>query len=196
MKETRHLGVYGIVIHDNKILLVKKSRGAYTGKYDLPGGSIEHGEKPVETLKRELLEEVGVNIKSFKLYDANSVIVNWFHHEEMENMHHIGIIYIVDIENDTIKETSDGQDSLGAKWISIEELNKDMISPLVYEELIKLGYFHNSLFLIDTNNNKIKNNKNEFINILKCNRKSLGDELYFKIFNLVNAELDLKTINV
>ena len=50
MKETRHLGVYGIVIHDNKILLVEKSRGAYTGKYDLPGGSIEHGEKPIETL--------------------------------------------------------------------------------------------------------------------------------------------------
>ncbi len=43
---------------------------------------------------------------------------------------------------------------------------------------------------------KIKNNKNEFVNILKSNRKSLGDELYFKIFNLVNAELDLKTINV
>ena len=140
MKETRHLGVYGIVIHDNKILLVKKSRGAYTGKYDLPGGSIEHGEKPVETLKRELLEETGVNIKSFKLYDANSVVVDWLHHEEMENMHHIGIIYIVDIESDNVKEKSDGQDSLGAKWIAIEELNKDIISPLVYEELIKLGY--------------------------------------------------------
>ena len=44
--------------------------------------------------------------------------------------------------------------------------------------------------------NKIKNNKSEFINILKTNRKSLGEKLYFKIFNIVNAELDIKTINV
>ncbi len=44
--------------------------------------------------------------------------------------------------------------------------------------------------------NKIKNNKSEFINILKNNRGLLGDELYFKIFNIVSAELDIKTINV
>ncbi len=39
MVNTTHLGVYGIVIKEDKILLVKKSRGAYIGKYDLPGGS-------------------------------------------------------------------------------------------------------------------------------------------------------------
>lgn len=44
--------------------------------------------------------------------------------------------------------------------------------------------------------NKIKNNKSEFINILKANRKSLGEELYFKIFDIVNIELDIKTVNV
>lgn len=43
---------------------------------------------------------------------------------------------------------------------------------------------------------KIKNNKSEFINILKANRKLLGEELYFKIFDIVNAEIDIKTINV
>ncbi len=140
MEETRHLGVYGIIINDNKILLVKKARGAYTGKYDLPGGSIEHGEKPVETLKRELMEEAGVDIKKYKLFDANSVVVKWQHHDKLEEMHHIGIIYIVEISSSSVKETSDGQDSLGAKWLPIESLNKDMISPLAYEELIKLGY--------------------------------------------------------
>lgn len=43
---------------------------------------------------------------------------------------------------------------------------------------------------------KINGNKNEFINILKSNRKSLGDDLYYKIFNNVSTELDIKTINV
>lgn len=43
---------------------------------------------------------------------------------------------------------------------------------------------------------KINNNKSEFINILKANRKSLGKDLYFKIFDTINTELDIKTINV
>ncbi len=68
MKETRHLGVYGLIIKNNRIALVLKSRGAYTGKLDLPGGSFEHGERPEETLKREIKEELNVDIKDYKSY--------------------------------------------------------------------------------------------------------------------------------
>ncbi|HUT22067.1 MAG TPA: NUDIX domain-containing protein [Candidatus Bipolaricaulota bacterium] len=41
----------------------------YVGKYDyhkLPGGGIEGNETPIETLKRECLEEVGCEIKNIK----------------------------------------------------------------------------------------------------------------------------------
>ena len=43
---------------------------------------------------------------------------------------------------------------------------------------------------------KIKDNKNEFINILKSNRKTLGDNLFYKIYSSVSTDLDIKTINV
>lgn len=43
---------------------------------------------------------------------------------------------------------------------------------------------------------KIDNNKNEFLNILKSNRSSIDKDEYFKIYNFIKAELDLKTINV
>ena len=42
---------------------------------------------------------------------------------------------------------------------------------------------------------KISNNKSEFLNILKNNQSTIDNETYFKIYNAVNAELDLKTIN-
>lgn len=42
---------------------------------------------------------------------------------------------------------------------------------------------------------QIESNKNEFINILKSNKLLIEKETYFKIYNLINAELDLKTIN-
>lgn len=140
MKETRHLGVYGVIIENEKILLVKKARGAYTGKLDLPGGSIEYGEKPIETLRRELMEETNCEIKNIKLIDANSAVVNWLHHEEMESMHHIGIIYEAEVINRDIKLDADGQDSLGACWYDIKELSKEDISPLTYDALILKNY--------------------------------------------------------
>lgn len=140
MKETRHLGVYAAIIENDSILLVKKARGAYLGKLDLPGGSIEHGEKPEETLKRELKEETNCDIKDAKLIDANSVVVNWLHHRENENMHHIGIIYKVSLLTHNIKKDADGLDSLGAIWYKIKDLNKEIISPLTLETLELLGY--------------------------------------------------------
>ena len=137
MKDTRHLGVYGVIVKDDRVLLVKKSRGAYTGKYDLPGGSLEHGEKPVETLKREIMEEVGVNVKNCRIMDANSVVVDWDNPyiNEREHMHHIGIIYDVEIEDGDIKTDADGLDSLGAVWYSLSKIKKEKISPLTYETL-------------------------------------------------------------
>ena len=145
MIKRKHLGVYGIIINNKNILLVKKSRGAYTGKLDLPGGSFEHGETPVETLKREIKEETNAEIKNYSIYSADSVIVNWVNHdksEEIKNMHHIGIIYYVEIEkNSKIRKAADGEDSLGAAWYNIESLRKDDISPLTYNTLKTKGYF-------------------------------------------------------
>lgn len=137
MVDTTHLGVYGIVIKEDKILLVKKSRGAYIGKYDLPGGSFEHGEKPIETLKREFEEEAGIKITKAKIVDANSAVVKWENPyiDKMENMHHIGIIYEVESYEGTIKEDADGLDSLGACWYPIANLKEEDISPLTYDAL-------------------------------------------------------------
>jgi 8-oxo-dGTP pyrophosphatase MutT (NUDIX family) len=39
-----HVGVYGIYIKNNAVLMIKKSRGPYKGMYDLPGGRMEQGE--------------------------------------------------------------------------------------------------------------------------------------------------------
>lgn len=138
MLEKRHLGVYGLIIENGKIALVLKSRGAYTGKLDFPGGSFEHGERPEETLIREIKEELNATVKTYKLFDVESVVIDWMHHNEMEHMHHIGIYYLVELETNELKTDADGQDSLGAKWYDISSLEESMVSPLVWIELKKL----------------------------------------------------------
>ena len=55
----------GIIIEDNKLLLVS---GGNNNFFWMPGGKLEIGETPEDALKRELREELGVELSSFKPY--------------------------------------------------------------------------------------------------------------------------------
>ena len=144
MRNHRHIGVYGLIIKEDKIILIKKKTGPYDGKLDLPGGSIEFGETPSETLKRELQEEVGINILDYNLFDASSVLVDWDYNNEIIKTEHIGIFYKVSNYNGDIKKEIEidnvNDDSLGADFYDIKDLTKDKLSAIVILELEKLGY--------------------------------------------------------
>lgn len=142
MYKHRHIGSYGLIIENDKIVLIRKARGAYTGKLDLPGGSFEFGESPEDTVKREVFEEVGVNVVSCSLFDGNSCCVKWFNKEkdDIEELHHLGYFYKIKIDTDELKTDEDGLDSLGANWYNISELNEEDVSPFTWLELKKLGY--------------------------------------------------------
>ena len=56
--------VRAIVFRDQAVLVVTDHDGQ---RYILPGGRLEEGEMPLETLKREVLEETGWNLINAKL---------------------------------------------------------------------------------------------------------------------------------
>lgn len=145
MKEYKQYGVYGLIIKDGKILLIKKFGGPYDKKLDLPGGTIEFCEKPTETLKRELLEEVGIEVVDYQLFDADSVAFEWQYKDDvLVKVHHTGIFFkVLDYKNEIRKEVKVDEvndDSLGAEWYDISNLKKDELSAIAIIELQKLGY--------------------------------------------------------
>lgn len=136
-----HVGSYGVIIQDGKIALIKKARGGYKGLYDLPGGGIEHDETPLEALTRELMEEIGVSIVKAELLDAVSKTFKWDVNDKLiQDLHHIGILYRVEIESDELKTDADGLDSLGGEWKDIDKVKEEDVSPFTWMALKKLGY--------------------------------------------------------
>lgn len=87
-KEKKRIALLFIVI-DNKVLLFKRSPEETTnpGKYGMLGGHIEKGETPEEALKREIKEEAGVELGSFKklkTYELDDVQLNVFYTNEFD----------------------------------------------------------------------------------------------------------------
>ena len=143
-KEHRHIGAYGLLIENDKILLIKKKTGPYDGLLDLPGGTIEFNEKPIDALKREFVEETGINITKYELFDANSASPTWYYQDMIINVHHIGIFYkILSYENNIkkhLKIDEKNDDSLGAEFYSISKLKRKELSDIAILELEKMGY--------------------------------------------------------
>ena len=142
--EYKHLGVYGLVIKGEKVLLIKKAVGPYKGKLDLPGGTVNFGERPNETLIREFDEETGLAITDYSLFDVDSVKFLYKENDKSIMVHHVGIFYkILGYEND-IKENISvdlvNDDSLGAGFYKISSLRKKDLSKIAILELEKLGY--------------------------------------------------------
>jgi len=124
-----HLGAYARIKKGGEFLLIKKSRGPYIGKYDLPGGKIEHGESPEQALKRELVEETGLEAKELKLFRNLSVKVDFKDERGDVSMHQIGLIYDVEVKDSKLVNDMEFEDSLGAEWVNIDSLKSDDLSP-------------------------------------------------------------------
>lgn len=132
MKQLKHIGVYGLLIKDNKILLIKKCGGPYDGKLDLPGGTIEFNEGIEDALIREFKEEVGIDILDYELFNVVSTNIKWIHKGEELETKHIAILYkINNYENDikdNIEITEINDDSMGAEYYDIDLLTDDKLS--------------------------------------------------------------------
>lgn len=131
-KYHRAFGVYGILVKDDKLLVINKNGGPYINRYDLPGGSLEDGEALAEAMKREFLEETGLEIDIEENIGVIDFKLPWVW-RGFTNVHHIAVYYSVkDIGGEiSIPEQFNGQDSLGAVWVSEKDVTLYNASPLV-----------------------------------------------------------------
>ncbi len=136
MTRTRfHLPVLGIIFNDKKqVLLIQRynPRSIHSHlKWAFPGGGIEFGEHPNETLIREVREEVGVKIDPIEdaLFIANHVF-------EETRTHVVCLCYPAVFKNGKI-DTSRDKATKDAKWFTVNEIDYSVCLPKTKEILHK-----------------------------------------------------------
>jgi 8-oxo-dGTP diphosphatase len=60
-----------VIMRDGKLLLARRAEGSsFAGYWETPGGKVEPGESPEQTVRRELREEMDVTTTSERMWDA------------------------------------------------------------------------------------------------------------------------------
>jgi 8-oxo-dGTP diphosphatase len=136
-QEKRYIA-HGILIQDEKVLLLRRAQGRYEGGlWDIPGGTVEEGEKPEEAAIREFQEEAGLRVQ------IQSEIARW------TNMDTKGrpilfetITFLVELLDASDRTVSISHEHDAYEWVDIHHISHFPVVPHVppaVDVLIAMG---------------------------------------------------------
>jgi 8-oxo-dGTP diphosphatase len=109
------LTVDGLILKDKKVLLIKRKNYPFKGKWALPGGFVDYGEKTEDTAIREVFEETGLKTK------INNLVGVYSDPNRDPRGHTVSVIYLLEICGGKLKSSDDASD---AKFFDLNQLPK------------------------------------------------------------------------
>jgi 8-oxo-dGTP diphosphatase len=103
---------------EGRILITeRRCKGPFDGLWEFPGGKIDNGESPAAALRRELAEELGIEITNVQPYMD-------LHHEYPDRIVDLEFFLVTDWQGEPR-----GLESQGLRWVRPSELNVDELLP-------------------------------------------------------------------
>jgi len=127
------VGIGGIVLKDESILLVKRGNPPNQGCWGVPGGCLELGETLREGVAREVREECGIEIEVGELFD----VFETFQKDEEGRLefHYVLLDFIArHISGDPVP----GGDALECRFIPLANVREYDLTPGVRELLDRM----------------------------------------------------------
>jgi len=105
---------------DDKYLAIKRAKNVEVGTWEVPGGKVDLNEKVEDALKREIKEELGINIKINKF-------IGWGQgfnclHESGHTDHRFVLYFECEIVSGELR--LDGIEAKESKWATWNEFKK------------------------------------------------------------------------
>lgn len=126
MEKKTFVAMKAIILNENnEVLIVQESSKdptrSHIGKWDLPGGRLEFGEDPVEGLKREIKEEVGLEVEIEKPVD----ISYWMPKKNEEEWYIVALFMICKPLSTEVKISNFEHEAF--KWSSLHDLEEGVL---------------------------------------------------------------------
>ncbi|HJU93857.1 MAG TPA: NUDIX domain-containing protein [Pyrinomonadaceae bacterium] len=102
-----------VIFNDKGQVLLLKHRFRSGSGWGLPGGFLEKGEQPLEALKRELREEIGMEVESAKIFLARS----------FKKPRQVEILFLCRANGDVKPQAMEVE---RAEWFLVESLPDDL----------------------------------------------------------------------
>jgi len=113
------VGVGAVIVCEGKILLEKRKSAPGKGKWSVPGGLVELGERIEQAVIREVKEETGLEVEKPRLID---VVDDVSLDEKGAIKYHFVIVdYVINVMRGVPKAASDAED---LKWVPFSEVEK------------------------------------------------------------------------
>ena len=112
-------------------------RGVFPGQWALPGGGVEAGERIEDALRREVREELGVDVTSFSPLLFKDAILNKTYADGTTSpLHMVFLIYRCTLSSQEIVLNEEFSEY---RWLTSHELATVELSSLTRETLMSAG---------------------------------------------------------
>jgi len=140
MPEQTRLIVVAVVTDDDRgVLLCRMApdRGVFPGQWALPGGGVEPGERIEAALRREVREEIGIELSSATpLLFKDAVLEKTFEDGRREAIHMVFLVYRCRPASFDLELNEEFSEFV---WAGGRELEALELSPLTRETLVSAG---------------------------------------------------------
>lgn len=113
------VGVGGVVIENDQVLLIRRGTEPLIGQWSIPGGTLELGESLQAGVARELLEETGLEVKVLDLIEAFDRIFPAGDNSTRPRYHYVILDYLCERVSG---EARAGSDVTDVAYVREEEL--------------------------------------------------------------------------
>jgi 8-oxo-dGTP diphosphatase len=111
------VGVGAVILHEGRVLLVRRGGAPSAGRWSLPGGLVELGETTVEAVQREIAEECGVAIRVAGVAGVLDRVVR--DGDGRVRYHYVLVDYLAYPESDAVRA---GSDAAECRWVDVEHV--------------------------------------------------------------------------